>query len=121
MTEQIYDVEWPEPKLTLPEVTNELVGEWMKAEQTGFYLNYDKKQAIDLSKEVVQEVYNDQKWIISPLTLMVACGNNRGGGDFYEGGTGYEFIGTWAGDHVGVEDSLPDGYTLIEPNFKENR
>ena len=121
MKEQLYDVEWPEPKVNPLEATKALVKKWMKSEQTGFYVNYDKKQLIDLTKLKAQEVYNDQDWIISPLSLMIACGNNRGGGDFYEGGEGFEFVGTWAGDHVGIEDTRPDGFTEINPNFKENR
>lgn len=121
LKEQIYDLEWDEPKLKTPEPTDKLVHEWEREEQTGFYVNYDKEQAIDLSKLPVQEIYNDHDWIVSPLTLMVACGNNRGGGDYYEGNQGYSFVGTWAGDHVGIEDELPEGYQLINPDFKEKR
>lgn len=118
---QLYDVPWSEPKITVPEATAKLVNEWEKQQHTGFYLNYDKKEAVDLSVLPVQEVYNGQDWIVSPITLLIACGNGRGGGDFYEGNHGYEFVGRWAGDHVGIEDELPDEFELIRPDFREKR
>ena len=43
--------------------------------------------------------------IISPIPLLTAVGNDKGGGDFHKGaGQGYELIGTWAWDTVEITD-----------------
>ena len=121
LDKQLYDVEWDAPKLEVPEATKALVKKWEKQQMTGFYVNYDAKEFIDLSELPVEEVYNGQNWIISPLTLMIACGNNRGGGDFYDNGTGFDLVGTWAGDHVGIEAEAPKDYQEVVPAFSEGR
>ena len=68
----------------------------------GFLNNHDTKQSIDLSKvTAVEEGYEDM--IIHPLSLLTACGNGKGGGDFNdEKHYLYNLVGIWAGDHLSV-------------------
>jgi hypothetical protein len=108
---QIYDQEWNEPNISIEGTDDEHIAE----QQTRFYVSYDKKEYIDLSKLPKQK----DDWIVNPLSLMIACGNNRGGGDFYDSGRGYEFVGRWAGSRVGIEELAPEGFKEIRPNFKE--
>jgi hypothetical protein len=49
---------------------------------------------------------------------MIACGNGRGGGDFW--GYGLEFVGAWAGNRIGIVDKPPMGYAEIAPDFVES-
>lgn len=123
LSKRIYEMDWKEPKIKNPDENAMDVKKWEAEQQIGFYVNYDKQEAIDLSNLPTEKPeyakHWDGLWITSPLTLMVACGNGRGGGDFYEGSKGYEFVGTWAGDHVGIEDELPEKYKVITPDFKE--
>lgn len=116
----LYDVDWQSPEVEVAEANSKTVEKWEKQQQTGFYLNYDGKEAIDLSKLPESEKWGNRSWIMSPLALMIACGNGRGGGDFKTDNPGYDCVGRWAGDHVGIEDKLPKGFDIIKPDFIEN-
>lgn len=80
-----------------------------------FVLNLDKKEWVRIPK------LEPREWTIHPLPLLCADGNGRGGGDFYEGGRGYKYVGRWAYDHIGVADEVPKGFKEIRPRFKEDR
>ena len=113
---QIYDQEWDRPDLTIKGTDEDHIQE----QQTRFYISYDKKEFIDLSKLPKFTPYWDSKdWIFNPLSLMIACGNGRGGGDFDEENQGFEFVGRWAGNRVGIEEKAPKGFKEIKPDFKE--
>lgn len=64
---------------------------------------------------------------IAPLPLLIAMGNDRGGGDFHEGNNGYEYVGTWCSSvkNIEVTKELLTGekyecYVEFAPNFTEN-
>ena len=68
-----------------------------------YFINHSKKMIIDLDK--YKELLKDIDMIISPIPLLTAVGNDKGGGDFHKGsGIGYDLIGTWAWDVVEITD-----------------
>lgn len=73
---------------------------------------------IDKGQYVKVKPYNKEEWTIHPLPLLTAYGNGQGGGDYY--GSNMELIGSWAFDHVYVADEVPDGYTELVVDFKED-
>lgn len=80
-----------------------------------FIVNLDKKEFVRIPQ------HKDGKLTIHPLPLLCADGNNRGGGDYHEDNEGYENVGRWAFDHIGVTDKVPEDFTEFVTNFKENR
>ena len=56
-----------------------------------FLVNYDTKEYVDL-EEYKKLSVDKHGWVIHPLPLLTAVGNDRGGGDFHEGNTGYENV-----------------------------
>jgi len=90
----------------------------------GMYLvNHDRTEYIDIAEYIqnssVQDKNDDYPWCLSPLPLLTACGNDRGGGDFRNGQVGYDNIGTWAFQWVEYTDKLPEGYTKANYRFME--
>lgn len=68
-----------------------------------YFINHSKKMIIDLDK--YKELLKDVDMVISPIPLLTAVGNDKGGGDFHRGtGVGYDLIGTWAWDVVEITD-----------------
>jgi hypothetical protein len=56
-------------------------------------------------------------WVMYPISLITACGNGLGGGDYY--GTN-KMIGKWAMHILSIEDSVPNDYKIIKnPGFAE--
>ena len=92
----------------------------IKAQQKGFYINETKREFIDLS--ILPK--GSDNWKVSPLSLMVACGNGRGGGDY--GSVNTFIVGYWAFDKVRIDTTInkeelkTKGYTETIPNFKED-
>ena len=58
---------------------------------------------------------------VHPLPLLTACGNGRGGGDYFAQYPDYEFIGTWAFDLLEITDEKPEEYTATMYTFTEQR
>ena len=93
-----------------------------------YAVNWDLQEAVLISKDLPIQDEGDWKdndgvshhYInrIHPLPLLTSAGNGQGGGD-YEG-TQMDMVGLWAGHSISVESELPQGFTLITPNFKEN-
>ena len=71
----------------------------------------------ELKKKIVDRLEGKNEWIISPLPLLTALGNGRGGGDYK--GTEMDKIGIWARDILSVEFEVPDGFNELKVNFKE--
>ena len=68
-----------------------------------YFINHSKKMIIDLDK--YRELLKSVEMIISPIPLLTAVGNDKGGGDFHKGtGVGYDLIGTWAWDVIEITD-----------------
>lgn len=85
-----------------------------------FLLNHDTKQFVDLDEYKVNSI-DKHGWIIHPLPLLTAIGNGRGGGDFHEGNTGFEFVGLWAWQLISIEDKPPDDFSKTDIRFIEMR
>ena len=79
-----------------------------------YIINHTKKQYVKVPK------YDKTKWLIHPLPILLADGNGKGSGDYYEGKYGEKhnanFVGLWAYDTISVTNSKADtkGYTKIE-------
>lgn len=90
-------------------------------------VNHTKKQYVD-GNEYYE--YNKFKWgedtpwsCIHPLSLLTACGNGLGGGDYHEDNPDYNFVGYWCWDEISVEDASTfdkTGYKLLTLDFCEN-
>ena len=85
-----------------------------------FLLNHDAKQFINLN-EYKQASIDKHGWCIHPLPLLTAVGNGRGGGDFHEGNTGFDYVGIWAWQLISIEDKPPDDFSKIDIRFIEIR
>tara|TARA_R100000781_G_scaffold24257_1_gene17957 strand:+ start:43 stop:561 length:519 start_codon:yes stop_codon:yes gene_type:complete len=75
-----------------------------------YIINHSTKEFID--KELVPE--DEEGWKVHPLPLITCEGNGRGGGDYRKEN---DCIGIWARDRISIEDSVPDGFSELEPNF----
>ena len=78
------------------------------------YVNYSKKEYINIKKYVLNNGADNWGLIIHPIPLLTAIGNGKGGGDYR--GINDNLIGRWACDIIGVVDWLdPKEY----PGFKD--
>ena len=84
-----------------------------------FLLNHSRSLYIDIA-EYIRRSTDAEGWCLSPLPLLTACGNGRGGGDFDKEHSGFEHIGTWAFDWVEYTDHAPEGYTAFPVRFAED-
>lgn len=99
----------------------ERIAPYKNRDEFGCYylVNHTKKEYVDKIDE------NNGYWkvsnvgrVIHPLALLLASGNGRGRLD-YEG-TSMELVGSWAGDRISTQNSLPDDdYIKIETNFSK--
>jgi hypothetical protein len=48
----------------------------------------------------------------SPIPILTAIGNGRGGGDYF--GKDEDLAGTWAWDEISVSDKVPKGYSPLK-------
>ncbi|MDR3239031.1 MAG: hypothetical protein LBT44_02955 [Clostridiales bacterium] len=90
---------------------------------TGMFLvNHDLAVYLDIAEYIKQSsvMEKDGPWCLSPLPLLTACGNGRGGGDFHESHTGYDDVGIWAFNRVEYTDKIPDGYHEAKYRFAED-
>ena len=85
-----------------------------------FLFNHDTKQFVDLDEYKAASV-DKHGWCIHPLPLLTAVGNGRGGGDFHEGNTGFEFVSAWAWQLISIEDKPPDDFSKVDIRFIETR
>ena len=85
-----------------------------------FLLNHDTHRFIDLDEYKAASVDKDG-WAIHPLPLLTAVGNDRGSGDFHEGNTGFEFVGSWAWQLISIADKPPASFSKIDIRFIETR
>ena len=88
-----------------------------------FLVNHTIKRYLDLEKYIEQCSIKDKDgdaWCLNPLSLLTACGNGRGGGDFHHGHTGYKDVGAWAFHLLEYTDEIPGGYMEAEFSFIED-
>lgn len=75
-----------------------------------YVYNLDKKEYVDLYKQPIQNFFYDSKnheigaCKINSFALLVGCGNQQGGGDYYH--INKKAVGCWAGDKL-VSSSVP--------------
>ena len=86
-----------------------------------FLINYDTKEFINLNKNF--ELAGNDKLKIHPLPLLTAVGNDKGFGDFHEkfATQGYENVGKWTWNLIGLKDSPPENFTEANYVFIEER
>ena len=89
----------------------------------GFLNNHTLGLSIDLSNCQVYENMESPEigWELSPLVMLTACGNGRGGGD-YRGD--FSFVGAWAGHEFSVTDEpeykkIPFNFDMKVPNSQD--
>lgn len=94
----------------------------------GWYLvNHTQKTYVDLgkffeaNKWTEKDEWNGREYdyAVNPLPLLTACGNGRGGGDYWSEYPDHDKVGTWAFDLIEFTDKVPDKYTAAEYHFKE--
>ena len=82
-------------------------------EKIRYVYNLDKKEYIDLYTQPIQWCYLDKNQSIlftkiNSFALLVACGNEQGGGDYY--GVNKDMVGYWAGDKLISSSTLLKEY-----------
>ena len=89
-----------------------------------YAVNHDKKEYVDLFNHTLKAwEYTDEETgekrttLIFALNLLIALGNGLGGGDYH--GEDKLLVGYWAGDEVGLEDEIPEGYGELLVRFTE--
>lgn len=111
-----YDDEGETPYYTMVENPDHLPDvESMKKEEAEkcILVNYSRKEYVDLSK--VKEDSSGYK--ISPLPLLTACGNDRGGGDYFDYSPDYNKVGIWKEDKLGIVTEIPYGFWELNVSF----
>lgn len=100
----------------------DMVGQMAANTTARFLVNRETEQVIDLEKCPA----DNYGYTIAPISLLLAMGNDRGGGDFPEGNQGYEHVGEWVStsDSIEVWECEPpfcEGYAEFQPDFLEGR
>jgi len=93
----------------------------MDMDTTGKYLvNHDICEYIDIAAYIKEAAFfwHDDYWAVNPFPILTACGNGRGGGDFYSENIGGEYVGTWAFAMIEYTGQIPEGYTQSDIIFK---
>lgn len=84
-----------------------------------FLVNFDTHEFINLD-EYKEDSMSKDGWVIHPLPLLTAVGNDRGSGDFHDWNVGYENVGMWAWHLISITDSPPNCFfNKINVVFKE--
>ena len=94
-------------------------GKWVGFDYNNKYLiNLDKEVYIDFNSyiEKCKDKYGD---VASPMNLLTAQGNGRGGGDYHNCYPCFDLVGTWAWDLICIKDEKPEGFEEFEVVFKE--
>lgn len=96
-----------------------------------YIYNHDLELVIDIEKCPVEWAWYDKEESkghitkVAPLPLLLAMGNDRGGGDYHSGHRGFEHVGTWCNTVKSIEVTAEpiDGldYKEFAPDFSENK
>lgn len=78
-----------------------------------YVVNLDTKQFVDINN-----VPDNDGWVIHPLPLLTCEGNGRGGGDFRDNDPN-KLIGKWARNRVTMQTTEPKGYKELVFNLFE--
>ena len=98
MFKRIYGYAWQRNRNT--RTTLENPHEEFNWKEDWYYINHTKKQFMLMPEE--------GDWVFTPLSLLTAIGNGRGGGD-YRKKSGQSMVGYWAGDKVSLSKEKPKG------------
>lgn len=99
MFNRIYNYAWISKRRK--ETTVENPNEKFDWNRDWYFINHTKKQFMLMPRA------NIDLWIFSPISLLTAIGNGRGGGD-YCGRYNEEMVGYWAGDQVSLSIEKPN-------------
>lgn len=96
-----------------------------------YIYNHALKQVIYLEKCPIEWTWLDKEekkaYItkFAPLPLLLAMGNGRGGGDYYKGNNGFEYVGSWCStvSDIEVTRETIEGieYEEFAPDFTERK
>lgn len=84
---------------------NNLIKSKPMIENYNIIVNHTKKEYINKNKYT----------IIHPLPLLTSDGNGQGGGDYF--GKNDNLCGSWKGDIISVDKTIPDNYTEFTKEF----
>ena len=124
------DFKWEHPEWKVaPRVLHRIAWGYNRQEEMPYSkFDYEGKFLVNHSCKIALRFDDYSKtstdkdgWCIHPLSLLTACGNGLGGGDFYNEYIGASDVGLWCYDEISIEDELPEGYSLEEYCFKEER
>lgn len=82
-----------------------------------FLVNHTLKTALAFDNYIKESTYDG--WCLHPLSLLTACGNGLGGGDFPRKCIGGYMIGDWCWNEISIEDECPEGYYVEDIIFME--
>ena len=82
-----------------------------------YLVNHTLEQFLDIDRYIMRSTEDD--WCIHPLSLLTACGNGLGGGDYWRKGLDIEEVGAWCWDSISFEDEIPEGYEEVYVTFVE--
>jgi len=81
----------------------------VKQIKKGYFINETDKVFCDISKMPKDR----NNWQVSP-TILLACGNGRGGGDYRDCYPHHQHVGSWAGCNISFSKTKPDEKIYIE-------
>ena len=83
-----------------------------------YFLNHTKKEYIILDDYIAKAEHKEDRgtWCISPIPLMTAVGNGRGGGDY--DGVNFDKVGSWAWDEISIKKEFPYDFKKLDIYFK---
>lgn len=106
----------------------------------GYLINHTTKEYVDLESYIEENKWHEKSEYrrrrdgrvvnnktyeydacIHPLPLLTACGNGRGGGDYYDCFPNYNNVGSWAFCEIELTRIRPKGYDLVEYYFSNKR
>ena len=95
---------------SLPDTSLKLEGKYL--------VNHSRREYLDLDKYHRKAMQKDG-WCVNPLSLLTACGNGQGGGDYWEEYPDAYLGGCWCWDILSIEDEPPKDFEEFECCFKE--
>lgn len=123
---QYYNLAWNDEGLRIPPsvCTPEELNLVNEDTEEIYLVNHDQKEYLDLGNYIERCTVQEGNWkgyCVNPLSLLTACGNGRGGGDFFqsESTIGYEHVGIWAFDMLELVDTIPAFYQECKYAFFE--
>ena len=69
-----------------------------------FLVNHTSQEYIDIDK-YIEKI--DSEWVPHPLSILTACGNGQGGGDYFSE-IHKDDVGSWKMNLISVEDNIDD-------------